>query len=98
MSAHEYCEYNCGGTDCDAPEAPLKQHVYSNAVLYATQEDLRTTILNYEVSSSWWAGWIGGDYAQEVTAKYFAWKVNRKFNAYLKSMRYREKHELTGSV
>ena len=19
MSAHRYCEYNCGGTDCDAP-------------------------------------------------------------------------------
>jgi hypothetical protein len=40
----------------------------------------RTQALYYEVHSSWWAGWIGWVRAQDVAAKYFAWKVNRKMD------------------
>jgi hypothetical protein len=40
----------------------------------------RTQALYYEVHSSWWAGWIGWSRAQDVAAKYFAWKVNRKMD------------------
>jgi hypothetical protein len=62
------------------------------ALSYTTPEELRTIILDYEVSSSWWAGWIGGELAQAVSAKYFAWKVKRKFASYMKSVDYRKKH------
>lgn len=61
-------------------------------LLCASHESLRLEILNYEISSSWWAGWVGGNYAQELTSKYFAWKVSRKFTAYLKSLAFRKKH------
>lgn len=27
MGAHRYCEYNCGGTDCDASERPPRQAI-----------------------------------------------------------------------
>ena len=27
MSAHEHCEYNCGGTACDAPERHPRQAI-----------------------------------------------------------------------
>jgi hypothetical protein len=37
-----------------------------------------TQALMYEVHSSLWASWISWGWAQELAAKYFAWKVNRK--------------------
>lgn len=43
----------------------------------------RDEILDYEVCTSWWAEWIGNDFLQGLVAKYFAWKVNRKYNRYL---------------
>lgn len=46
-------------------------------------------ILYYEVSASWWSGWIGNDFLQGLVAKYFAWKVNRKYNRYLRSLELR---------
>lgn len=48
-----------------------------------TTDSLRKAILDYEVKSSWWAGWIGNPRLQTLAAKYFAWKVDRKFNRYL---------------
>ena len=27
MSAHRHCEYNCGGTACDAPNRPSRQAI-----------------------------------------------------------------------
>ena len=37
-----------------------------------------TQALMYEVHSSLWASWISWEWAQELAAKYYAWKVNRK--------------------
>lgn len=48
-----------------------------------TTESFKKVILDYEIKSSWWAGWIGNPKLQFLAAKYFAWKVNRKFNRYL---------------
>jgi len=38
--------------------------------------------LEYEVRSSWWASWIGWDWGQELSGKYFAWKTRRKYERY----------------
>lgn len=38
--------------------------------------------LDYEIRSSWWASWIGWDWGQELSGKYFAWKVKRKYARY----------------
>lgn len=51
-----------------------------------TQKELKIEILRYEIFSSWWNGWIGFNWAQDLTARYFAWKVVRKFNIYLKAI------------
>lgn len=42
-------------------------------------------ILHYEVKSSWWAGKISNPILQQLSAKYFAWKVNRKYKRYSQS-------------
>jgi hypothetical protein len=42
-------------------------------------------ILDYEVSSSWWASKLSSNWMQELAAWYFAKKVNRKYIRYLKS-------------
>ena len=34
--------------------------------------------LEYEIESSWWAELIGAAWAQDLAARYFAWKVKRK--------------------
>ena len=39
-------------------------------------------ILLYEISASWWAGFIGATWGRELGAKYFAWKVRRKYARY----------------
>lgn len=46
----------------------------------------RDEILYYEVSASWWAGWTSNNFLQGLVGKYFAWKVNRKYNRYLRSL------------
>lgn len=38
--------------------------------------------LDYEVRSSWWASRIGWGWAQKLSAKYFSWKVKRKYTRY----------------
>jgi len=47
-------------------------------------------LLDYEVFSSWWACLLSWDWAQGLAAKYFAWKVNRKYRRYEKSLEYRK--------
>lgn len=42
----------------------------------------RAQALAYEVSSSWWAGMVSWKWAQDLAARYFAWKVKRKYNRY----------------
>lgn len=39
-------------------------------------------ILDYEVRSSWWAQYISWTLGQELSAKYFSWKVKMKYNRY----------------
>jgi hypothetical protein len=41
--------------------------------------------LDYEIRSSWWAELIWFTWGQDLAAKYFAWKVQRKYNKYLHS-------------
>lgn len=38
--------------------------------------------LQYEVRSSWWAKWISNETLADLAAKYFAWKVIRKYRRY----------------
>jgi hypothetical protein len=45
----------------------------------------REQCLDYEIRSSWWAQWVGWKPLQIVAGKYFAWKVNRKYNRWLDS-------------
>jgi hypothetical protein len=44
-----------------------------------------TFFLDYEIKSSWWAGWIGWNWGQELSVKYFIWKTKRKYSRYLHS-------------
>ena len=42
--------------------------------------------LDYEVRSSWWAGWISLSWFQELAALYYAAKVNRKYARFVASI------------
>lgn len=42
-------------------------------------------LLDYEIRSSWWASLISWDWGQKLSAKYFAWKVKRKYVRYKQS-------------
>jgi len=42
--------------------------------------------LEYEIRSSIWASFIFWDWGQNLSVKYFAWKVGRKYHRYLKSI------------
>ena len=44
--------------------------------------DDRMEILKYEINSSWWVGYVSWNWAQDLTAKYFSWKVKRKYRRY----------------
>lgn len=43
-----------------------------------TDQELRKFLIEYEVKSSWWTKYISFDWMQELAARYFAWKVERK--------------------
>lgn len=43
----------------------------------------RLEILNYEVKSSWWANLVSWRPLQTLAGRYFARKVNRKYNRLL---------------
>lgn len=38
--------------------------------------------VNYETRASWWAEWISIEWMQEVAARWFVWKVRRKYRRY----------------
>lgn len=42
-------------------------------------------LLDYEIRSSWWASLISWDWGLKLSAKYFAWKVKRKYGRYKQS-------------
>lgn len=53
-----------------------------------SDKSLQSYILDYEcAASSWWLGWIGIGWMQELAAKYMAWKVNRKMRALSRQQR-----------
>ena len=41
-------------------------------------------LLMYEIHASWWADKISNAWLQDLAAKYFAWKVNRKRGRWVK--------------
>ena len=47
-------------------------------------------ILQYEVHSHWLASWISNSFLQDLTGKYFAWKVARKYKRYISSIETRK--------
>jgi hypothetical protein len=48
-------------------------------------------LLDYELYASyWWVSWISNEWLQEKAAKYFAWKVNRKYAAYQRGLERKE--------
>ena len=48
-------------------------------------------VLNYEIHSHWLASWIGFEWGQDLMARYFAWKVRRKYNRYIISLEERNR-------
>jgi len=46
--------------------------------------------LMYEIHSHWFAPHVSNPFLQKLLAKYFAWKVSRKYRRYMKSMRMRK--------
>jgi hypothetical protein len=44
-----------------------------------------SVFLDYEIRSSWWASWIGWNWGQELSGKYFAWKTSIKYARYKQS-------------
>jgi hypothetical protein len=43
------------------------------------KNDFIQILLQYEIRSSWWASYISNPYLQDLSGKYFAWKVIRKY-------------------
>ncbi len=41
--------------------------------------------LAYEVRASWWADSVPWNWLQTLAARYFAWKVGRKYRRYMSS-------------
>lgn len=55
--------------------------------------------LRYEVSGSWWANLISNNFLQDLSARYFAWKVKLKYVRYQKWRSVRNKMDaITGGV
>lgn len=40
----------------------------------------------YEIRGSWWASFVSWPWAQEISGRYFAWKVKRKHRRYKQSI------------
>lgn len=67
MGLHQDCEYDCGATDCDAPEAPPRQRVASNdglacgipAPVFAAVETLK---------AKWWEIWLARIFGRKSVA------------------------------
>ena len=43
-----------------------------------------SVFLDYEIKSSWFASWVSCNYGKKLCAKYFVWKVKRKYSRYIK--------------
>ena len=47
--------------------------------------------LDYEIRAHWLASWVSFDWGQELLGRYFARKVKRKYNRYLRSKQWVQK-------
>lgn len=66
----------------------MKKHINQKSKEFVKQAKPLSIhdILLYEIHSHWFAGKIKNTFLQELMGKYFAWKVRRKYNRYLRSM------------
>ena len=55
-------------------------------------------ILDYEIRSSWWAGYIGWSWGQSLAAKYFVWKAKRKYTRWKNSLLWQQLTNTLDSV
>ena len=53
-------------------------------------------LLEYEIRSSWWASYIGWDWGKELSGRYFANKVTRKYKRYKRSLEIQKKLQYAG--
>lgn len=63
--------------------------------------DMRQMLLDYEIRSSIWASWVGIAALQNLAARYFARKVNRKMRRWMRSREWaaeRKAHIAHGSA
>lgn len=63
----------------------MKNKTSINILLPVSSDNSLYVFLDYEIRSSWWACWIGWNWAQELAGKYFAWKVRVKYARYKQS-------------
>jgi hypothetical protein len=54
-----------------------------------SHEGIQKMFLEYEVSSSFFASLVWWQWGQDLCARYFAWKVRKKYARYLESIRIR---------
>lgn len=50
------------------------------------KQDMLELVLDYELRSSPWVCWIGWPWLQQIAGRYFAWKVQRKFDRWQNSL------------
>lgn len=46
----------------------------------------------YEVAASWWAPWISFSPLQDLAARYFVWKGERKYKRYINFLKIGERY------
>lgn len=52
---------------------------------------IQQILLEYEIASTWWARYLHSEKLQRLASKYFARKVKRKFDRFLKSKKLSKK-------
>jgi len=57
----------------------------NQALMQATHKTKQPieVFVDYEVRASWWVQWVSWAWLQHLAARYFAWKVKRKYRRYL---------------
>lgn len=61
-------------------------------------EGMRKCFLDYEIASSFWASLVWWSWGQDICARYFAWKVTKKYDRYLRSLRIRRELREKGII
>lgn len=58
-----------------------------------TEKKLKALLLRYEINGSWWAGWIGWGWLQNIVAGYFYRKMCRKYDRWKETAKIRAELE-----